>query len=702
MSRQPVAVRTPAIARQSTPPVPRQKLPLAGFIRRQLVTVAERDQARGRLLNVLILALALLTAATIPGYVGTPTAAFSLTLIGASLAIDVVAMITNGLLRRTASAAYILVLGGGVVLAAHPVLLAVSGDAMQAVHASLLLPADILIAGLLFVPEVTLLAAFGATACTAFAQLYALTVDHHVARHDAYLAVVYTLGLQLMAGLAAWLLSQFIYESAVEIQRAQQMQFAQARLEALTAKIDEDEARLQQTLSVIQVSITRAMTGDYAAHADIGDGPLAPLADNLNLLLQRYGALTQAERRQTRLDAAAMPLIDSFSRMAESGTPTSLPLITNTSLDSVSVVLTQMHATLSQRIGRIQKLVGDVADVAAHSKEPLDTTTKEIQEAQRITGKLVSDAESVLKIAQRQLASIQTVRKLLAAVLPPEIISAAGTEDVHRDASGLSPSEAAGLLGLGDDLGVNSPGYTGIFDTLEVQNGEVAAHDLVPLTVPLPAITLDMDAATEALDEKYNEKKRGKKAGDVPPELSEIWNLATQIEREIVQFERSLRGIGRDLGHQTGSLRAVDANIAWFGSALGTIATDADLLQQLAGAGLPAFGASADTSVPLSQGGKLATGGATPEPGSVASTRQQPGTDLTPPLPVEGAGDHTLVDLARGQALPNAPASATDAAQTPPANGEDSPAPGSLRASDLISMDDIQAIFGPLDQPGAE
>lgn len=708
MSRQPVAVRPPRTPRLSIPPAPRQRLPLSGFIRRQLVTVAERDQARGRLLSVLILALALLTAATIPGYVGTPTAGVSLGLIGAALAVYLVALITNGVLRRTATAAYVLVLGGGIVLAAHPVLLAVSGEAMQAVHASLLLPAVILIAGLLFVPEVTLLVAFGATACTAFAQLYGLSVDHRVARHDAYLAVVYTLGLQLVAGLVAWLLSQFIYESAVEMQRAQEMEFAEARLEALMSKVDEDEEALQRAMSVVQLAITRAMAGDYASRADIVDGPLAPVADNLNLLLQRYEVLTQAERRQSRIDAAAMPLIDSLSRMGEGGTPTpaSLPIMTNTPLDSVSVVLTQMHATLSQRIGRIQRLVGEVSDVVGHTKAPLDGTTQEVQEAQRIAGKLVSDAESILKVAQRQLGAVQTIRRMLAAALPAEITSAPTADAAHRDAVGLSPNDAAALLGLGDDLGVNSPGYTGVFDILASEDGEEAGKGVVPLTVPLPAITLDADAPAEAIGDKAAEKKRGKKGNEIPQELVEAWHLVAQIEREIGQFERALRGIARDLGYQTGSLRTVDANIAWFRTALDAIASNADQLQQLTSAGLPAFGAAAapsgpSPSRPLPQGGTPAPyGGAAGQPNP--ASRPQAPAELTPPLPAEHGGEGTLVDLAREPAAAQPPAAAPAVGQPTEAAPGEEPAPGSLRASDLISMDDIQAIFGPLDQPGQE
>src|SRR6202012_868210 len=107
MSRPPVAVRpaTQTSRPQQQPPQP--KLPLTDFIRRQLVTVAERDQQRSRLVNVLIVALALLTVATIPGYIGTKNDTVSISLIIAALIIYLVALITNTIFKRTAAGAYI-------------------------------------------------------------------------------------------------------------------------------------------------------------------------------------------------------------------------------------------------------------------------------------------------------------------------------------------------------------------------------------------------------------------------------------------------------------------------------------------------------------------------------------------------------------------------------------------------------------------
>src|SRR5579871_2004623 len=185
MSRPPVAVR-PATQSTRLQQPPQPKLPLTDFIRRQLVTVAERDQQRSRLVNVLIVALALLTVATIPGYIGTAHATLSLSLIILALVVYLAALITNTIFKRTAAGAYILVIGGGIVLAGHSIVLAATGNAPESAHAALLLPVVILIAGLLFVPEVTLITAFIATASTAFALLYGLASDHATNGHDAY------------------------------------------------------------------------------------------------------------------------------------------------------------------------------------------------------------------------------------------------------------------------------------------------------------------------------------------------------------------------------------------------------------------------------------------------------------------------------------------------------------------------------------
>ncbi|MGH2514039.1 MAG: hypothetical protein ACRDHP_00125, partial [Ktedonobacterales bacterium] len=317
---------------------PERRLMLSGIIRRKLLSVAEREQQRSQLINVLIVAQALLTLAITAGYVGTKPAIASIAVGCGALVVYVVALLTNRMFHRVSTAAYIFVAGGSIAIGVQVILQALAGNATQAGQAALLFPAVILEAGLLFAPEVTLIAATVLAIFTAFAILLALSVSPPVDRHQAYLLVVYTLGLQALAGLIAWLLAQFIYESALEAQRSEELQFAQARLDALSSQIGDQARLLDDNVRQIQGTITRALGGEYTAQVDALDGQLAPLAESLNLLVQRVETATQAEQMRSRLEAAALPLIDSIAHMADTGTPTpsSLPIMTNTPLDSLA------------------------------------------------------------------------------------------------------------------------------------------------------------------------------------------------------------------------------------------------------------------------------------------------------------------------------------------------------------------------------
>ncbi|HLJ79953.1 MAG TPA: hypothetical protein VKT52_00620, partial [Ktedonobacterales bacterium] len=341
---------------------PERRLLLSGIIRRKLLSVAEREQQRSQLINVLILAQALFTLAITVGYVGTKSAVASIAVGCCALVVYIAALLTNSVFHRVSIAAYLFVAGGGIAIAVQVLLQALAGNATQAGQAALLFPAIILEAGLLFAPEVTLIAATVTTVFTAFAILLALSVTPQVDQHQAYLLVVYTLGLQVLAGLIAWLLAQFIYESALEAQRSEELQFAQARLDALSSQLGDQVRLLDDDVRQIQGTITRALGGEYTARLEMLDGQLAPLAESLNLLLQRVEIATQAEQMRSRLEAAALPLIDSIARMADAGTPTpsSLPIMTNTPLDALAVVLNQMQVTVGQRLVRIQRLATDM------------------------------------------------------------------------------------------------------------------------------------------------------------------------------------------------------------------------------------------------------------------------------------------------------------------------------------------------------
>lgn len=660
---------------------PERRLMLSGIIRRKLLSVAEREQQRSQLVNVLILAQALFTVAITVGYVGTKPAIASILVGCGALVVYIAALLTNRVFHRVSTAAYIFVAGGSVAIAVQVLLQALAGNATQAGQAALLFAAIILEAGLLFAPEVTLIAATVTTIFTAFAILLALSITPQVDRHQAYLLVVYTLGLQALAGLIGWLLGQFIYESALEAQRSEELQFAQARLDALSAQLGDQDRLLDGQVRQIQGTITRALGGEYTAQLDALDGQLAPLAESINLLLQRVETATQAEQMRSRLEAAALPLIDSIAHMADTGTPTpsSLPMMTNTWLDSLAVLLNQMQAKVAQRLGRIQRLATDMVGGVSHSHEGLTDMTEAVEEAKRIAGALISTSEALLEATRQQRASVSQMRRMMAAVLPAEITQMPVSGMASRDAAGLDAREAAELLGLGPDLGIVNPDFTSDWDVIR-SDDEMDSRQagIAPLTVPLPVIE------STPPGEGASGGRGALQGGELPIELVEVWTLLNKLHGDLTRAERSIGQMRRDLGTQSRTMRLAEPKIAWLHQALNAIRENAEQLQQAAGANLPPPGMS-DTPA----------GSSRPLPPRVAPK--------TRPL-TERPDDETLAALARFPDLATGHptreeserwigAGNTPPAPPPQAPDADIPAPGSMKLADLISFD------GPADGP---
>lgn len=666
----------PRLTAASTPNTPtagppQRRLALSGLIRRTLLNVSEREQQRSRLVNVLILVQGVLTLATAPGYVGAPTEIFSLALaLGATL-VYLSAFATNRIFHRASTAAYILVIGGVIAVAAQTLTLAISGNASGAGQVSLLFTTIILEAGLLFAPEVTLLIAFATTTLTAFAILFALSRAATMERQDAYLLIVYTLGLQLLAGLIAWLVSQFIFESALEAQRAQELQFAQARLEALAAQVGEQQRQLDAGINTMQFTIARVVSGEYSARVEQIDGELASLAGSLNVLLQRLEVATQAEQLGTRVDAAALPLLENLSRLNEGITPSpaSLPIMTNTPFDSVSVAVSQLQASVTQRLGRVQRIAGDVVKALSHSQEGLHNAEESLQEAQRIAGMLIASSESTIAGMRRQVALLTQMLRMLSSVLPREITQMPDDTEVFRANARMEANDSSDLLGLGRDLGIANPGYTGLFNAIESPDEDSVSHGIAPMTRPLPiidmgktaqfAIPANSDAADAASAGDEGDGTASGYAGgpsaELPAELVEVWHLLVQADTEAAQLERGLSQFARELGVESRQLRTADANIAWFRQALDAVQRNAEQLQQVAGASVPApgvDGAPGPTSRPMMTG----------SPGQLAVPSQP-----RMPHPTRPLGDPLSL-----------PPDAGDPGTTP--------APGSLRASDLIDF----------------
>jgi hypothetical protein len=675
------------MSNQSDRPNSERKLALSGLIHRTMATAAEREQQRSKLITVLILALFLVTAITTAGYIGSPTATISIILGAVALLIYCSAYFTNRFLQRGIVAAYILVIGGGLAIAGQTLVLALNSEPIQAGQASLLFIAVILEAGLLFTPEITLITAFATTGFAGFAVLLGLASDHSVARSDAYFSVTLTLGLQVLTALIAWLFSQYIYETAIESQRSQEMQFAQARLEALSSQANDHQRLIAESVGDLLQTITRAMAGDYLVRAEIPESELTPLAESLNILLQLYETATQAEQMRFRMDATVLPMIDTIDRMSNATTPTppSLPIMTNTPLDSVSVMLGQMQASLNNRLGRVQRMAGEVVSTLNHSKEPLHGILEAVQEAQRIAGVLVSTSDAVLSATRQQLSQLFMVRRMLSLLLPEEI-----TRMPENDQPRINTGE---LSGLAQDLGLGPSGFTGQFEAVPSENGtldeSVDGHevDIAPMTVPLatigsavPADEGDGHATTESSLIVTGKPGRPEEGGESPsggsgeliPELIETWNLITQVDLELGQIERVVTKLRSQIGVQSKQLRTADANIDWFRSALEAVRSNAEQLQEIAG-----------TSIVM-PGAESGVGSSSPSrPLRPATAAREP--QFSPPADDNRPAE--FPDLGRTGTV--APMSAEDSVH----------APGSLRATDLLSFEDID--FSGLSDPKA-
>lgn len=595
---------------------PERKLGLSTLVHRALVSFNERGQQRRVLINVLILAQALLVVATAPTYIGVDgnVNVTALATIGLALVACLVAFVFNQFLHSPVRAAYALVGGGVVAVLAQVFVVALAGNGQEASHASLMLVAVILEAGLLFAPEVTLITAGTAVTLTIVALLLALSLGAAGSRQEIYGLVVDTLGLQIVGGLIAWLVSQFIYDSALEAQRAHDLQFAQARLDALAVQQAEQHQRLDAATAALQQTIGRAINGELSARANVPEGTLSVVAASLNMLLERLDALTQGEVIRERMEAAALPLIDVVGRVSEGVTPppASLPVMTNTPLDSVSVAVSQMQASIARRLARVQELAGEIVGALAHSQNGLSTTAQTAAEALRTVGASVAAADGMLTVTQREVDLIARARRAMNGVRPSDAtgLSVAGEE--ARDVAGLEGGAGAALAGLGPDLGVGAPGLTEVFGVTEL----AAAAEEARAEHAEAAAQAEADgphsvtAAAAAPQPGGGKRTRGAKGGAASeaqqpvapsPELVELARLLEQLQDEVAKQERSATTLAHELGIVNRNVRGVDVGVAWARQALEAVRRNAEQLHHTAGGGapFPTPGDAAPTSHPL-------------------------------------------------------------------------------------------------------
>lgn len=569
----------------ASPRPAQRKLALSGLVQRALVTFKEREEQRRGLINILILAQALLVLASAPGYVGLPPSVPGAVVVGLALLAYLGAWLFNQVFHDVARAAYMLLIGGGAAVLALVFVLALSGNFLAAGQASLLLLPIILEAGLLFAPETILIAAPTLVLLSAVALLLALALGPAQPRRDVYLQVVDVLGLQVVGALVAWVLAQFVYDTATEAQRTHEMQFAQARLAAQSGQAVERQRRLDEGLNGMRQVIAHAIQGDLDARASSPASELGPLAESLNTLLARMAALSQAEGSRQRTEGGAAPLIDVIGGLAEgtAGLPGGPP------------PAGQMRVNIGRRLGRVEALAAEVTGALAHTQEGLNSTALTATETLRTVGAALSAGDGMLVTAQREIDLIARIRRALAAALPGDVAGGTSGELPPRDAIALDPSSAAALLGLGPDLGVGGPGMTGEFDIVGILDGADGAdtngadsNGAFPEEMAAPAVAVERPADGEGDASTRGAAKRRRKAADaaLAAQLAEMWGLLNQLAEESGRQERAAGTLTHELGLVNRHARGVDIGIAWARQALEAVRRNADKLHQVAGASL--------------------------------------------------------------------------------------------------------------------
>ncbi|HEV2238663.1 MAG TPA: hypothetical protein VGR57_18540 [Ktedonobacterales bacterium] len=507
---------------------------IASLVQKALVTVNERQRHRRVLINLLILAQALLVVAAAPGYIGDRPSVAALVAVLAGLFVCLLAAGFNQWGRDTTRATYVLVVGSGLVVLAQVFLAAATGTPAQAAQASLLLLTVILEAGLFFAPVLTVLLAGGSIALTIVAFVVAVVLARSGSGRETYGLIVGTLGLQTVTGLVAWLLAQFIYDSALEAQRAQDAQFAHARLETTLAQQAQRQRQTQEVASGIHQATARAMAGDARARAAAVEGDLGAIVRDVNVLLQRL-AIASADGAGTEPgDFAALA---PAPVAAASGTEPATPIEASQAM---------RHELLARRLERVRELASELGAALAHSQDGLDATASATAEAQRAAGASVALAHELLASAQQAAELIARARRALA----PQTQAEAG----RAPANGAG--EPVSLQGLGTDLGVAAPGLTGQFQVLP--NGELA--------------DVDAPGAPGAPPES---------AG--APDLPELEAALSALRDAVAAQERGASTLTQDLGLMSRQVRGIDGRVAWARQAIDAVRRNTERLYLTAG-----------------------------------------------------------------------------------------------------------------------
>ncbi len=643
-----------------------QRLQLSGLIEERIRGETLRKQRRAWLANTVVLAQALITLMVVPGYViPAPNLPVLLTL-GVALVFYLAAFLFNRL-RRDLDVAYYMLIGGGALATAAQVFVtaSLSYDSAHTAQAAMLFLPIILEAGLFLSPELTLLVASAAAIVTASAILLALALgsDASSQLNDAYLVMVYALGLEAFIGFLAWRLAQFMYETLKSAQADEDLRFTQARLSAAESRMNEQRSLLTQDVGAIQMAVSNALAHEYDTRIEISEGELAPLALSLNLLIQQLRSTNDLERQVQSMKAQAVPLVEMAGRLATGAMP-SVPgeTPTDSALYSVRAALSQAQTMNARRQARLQEVAAEISNSLRHSREVLVNTANESAQAQAIAGQLVSLVEMLNQTAVRQADLLAQARRALALILPPELIQSELADGSLRESPGRDSATTGDLAGLGADLGILNR-YTNEFRALDPVDPNAAG--ISPLTAPLPAIRplapSDSASGEAAADDAGAAGSSVASQGELPASLTDAWLLLSLLQLQTSEEARAVQTFVHDIGVLSKHVRRTGMHIDWVNQAMDATERGAEQMQQLASPS----GASADLDDEMGGAGM-----ARPDSASI------PRRTATHPLDTDAR-------LAAAQA------------SLPPEPPAPDAAPGSLRVSELFAPEAFGSAGAP-------
>ena len=636
-------------------------------IRRTLAATRERRQQRRRVIGILVFAHILLLLAIAPGYLSPQMMVAPLTFLGVAIAVDLLALAASRLFNNDTVAAYMLVIGGGLVVAAFTIFTALTPSADRAIQTgfiSFLLIASILEAGLLLSPELTLGIAAIVAAVTAVSVVLALvlsgeSIDPRLSA-ATYQITVTPLVVQGMAGLIAWLLAVFIDESARDAQRSQEQKFALAQLDKTNMRIAQQQERINQSVHELQTAISRVLTGSYSTRVQVIDGELVDLMRSFNLLLNQVEGMLNSDQMRGDVSDLIRQIMEIISHMADGSgfTPMSGQPPVNSPLNGVIVALSHVQAQYTQRLARLSQMAQGVVGAASQGVEGLNNITGEMGSVKQIAGTLVAATNNMLPVARSAHQAAAQARAVIGDALPPELRQALDGPEPDRDlmVDGLDLG-GEDLEGLGYDI-IGATGEYGALDPLSADQAHIA-----PLTVKVDALD---ESGKDAESKSKGRRKRGAEAqapqetpavqpGSAPQQLVELYQLLGQLTKNLAQEYRALKVASRELGRLSRGLRAVEGGVVFGVGSLGATRDAAEELQQAAGMGQsPNASGEPPAQQPPSMEATQTAQSSRQEP-PVVDQQTSPESDTEPEGPATGslnAADLLSPDLFKDSAPP--------------------------------------------------